>query len=88
AHAAEIRALAERHPATVMRTAFSRPGPDDIVGRDCDWTGRLTAERVLETVDDPGAHYLLCGPPAFVAALRGGLLEAGIREDRLVEETF
>lgn len=86
--AQEVRDLVARHPNLSTRFAYSRPGPADVKGRDYDWSGRLTVAHVLQTVSDIGAHFLVCGPPAFVWTMRRGLAAAGIADDRLHEETF
>jgi ferredoxin-NADP reductase/MOSC domain-containing protein YiiM len=46
--------------------AFSRPGPDDVEGRDFDSTGRLSPA-VLSSLELPSdADAYLCGPAAFM----------------------
>ena len=40
--AAETRALLAELPHVRSRVNYSRPGPDDVAGRDFDATGRLT----------------------------------------------
>src|SRR6202040_688316 len=65
--AAESRALLAALPSAHRHVCYSRPGPDDIQGRDYDTAGRLSSP-VLAALDlPPDADAYLCGPPAFLA---------------------
>ena len=86
AMAAEIRETVAAHPDLHARLALSAPDPGDT-GHD--WTGRLTAARILGTGDHgPLAEFLLCGPPAFVTTLERDLIDGGIAPARIHIEAF
>ena len=60
--AAESRALLAGLPGAHRHICYSRPGPDDVQGRDYDTAGRLSAP-VLAALDLPrDADAYLCGP--------------------------
>jgi len=70
-----------------QRIFYSQPDQSDVLGKDYDAKGRLTAEDLLSLNAGPEAHYMLCGPAAFLAEIRIGL-EAGVPNDRIHFETF
>jgi ferredoxin-NADP reductase/MOSC domain-containing protein YiiM/ferredoxin len=67
---------------------YSRPEPTDRVTVDYDAVGRVTPE-VLEAAGVPGdGEYYLCGPNAFMEALREGLTALGVPTERVHTEIF
>src|SRR5262249_10181326 len=61
---------------------YSRPGPNDVEGRDYQTEGRLSAT-VLSALDLPrDAEAYLCGPVAFMAATSPALAGMGINRVR------
>jgi ferredoxin-NADP reductase/MOSC domain-containing protein YiiM len=86
--AAEVRALLARLPNASAHVCFSRPGPDDVEGRDYDSAGRLTAS-VLAALDPPrDAEAYLCGPGPFMDEMGAGLAALGIDAARIHTEPF
>jgi len=86
--AAEVRALVGAHANFSSHVVYSRPRPQDLPGRDFDGTGRLDAARVLARVPERDAHFHLCGPTGFMAALQQGLEAAGIPPAQIHSESF
>lgn len=84
----EVDRLAKAHPTLSTLVLYSKPGMGDLVGRDYDAVGRVTAESLLNLNAGPEAHYLLCGPAQFLADIRSGLEAAGVRPDQIHFETF
>jgi ferredoxin-NADP reductase/MOSC domain-containing protein YiiM len=68
--------------------AYSKPGPDDRIGRDFDGTGRLE----IGTLDQLGvpreADFYLCGPTAFLVGFSTSLKNWGVEAGRIHSETF
>ena len=86
--AAESRALLAALPSAHRHILYSSPGPGDILGRDYDTAGRLSAP-VLAALDLPrDADAYLCGPPAFMADVSAALAAAGIQAARIRTEVF
>ena len=76
--AAETRTLLASLPNVHAHICFSRPGPDDVAGRDFDSTGRLTAA-LLGGLDLPrDAEAYVCGPASFMDEIGAGLTAIGI----------
>jgi ferredoxin-NADP reductase/MOSC domain-containing protein YiiM len=70
------------------RIWYSRPSPTDRADTDYDAIGRITPE-ALEAAGVPidGVYYL-CGPTAFMDALRERLAELGVAAGRVHTEIF
>jgi ferredoxin-NADP reductase len=84
----EVRSLLARLPGARSHICYSQPGPHDQLGRHFDAHGRLTAE-ALDRLGVPRiGDFYLCGPPAFLADLRRGLLARQVPAGRLHTEVF
>ena len=79
---AESRSLLARLPRGHQHICYSRPGPDDVEGRDYQTEGRLSAS-VLGALDLPrDAQAYICGPAAFMADASTALAGLGIADVR------
>ena len=67
---------------------YSRPGPDDLEGRDFDSAGRLTASLLAELEPPRDAEAYLCGPIPFMDEISAGLAAIGIDASRIHTEPF
>ena len=78
AFAEETRSLLDDLAHVHRRIWYSRPDPTDRADADYDAVGRITPE-ALEAAGVPidGVYYL-CGPTAFMDALREGLAALGV----------
>jgi ferredoxin-NADP reductase/MOSC domain-containing protein YiiM/ferredoxin len=86
--AAEARALLASLPNVRAHVCFSRPGPDDLEGRDFQSAGRLTAARLADLEPPRSAEAYLCGPIAFMDDISAGLAAMGIDASRIHTEPF
>jgi ferredoxin-NADP reductase len=79
---AESRSLLARLNHGHQHICFSRPGPNDVEGRDYQTEGRLSAS-VLAALDLPrDAQAYVCGPAAFMADVSAALADMGIADVR------
>ena len=79
---AESRSLLARLPRGHQHICYSRPGPDDVEGRDYQTEGRLSAS-VLGALDLPrDAQAYICGPAAFMADVSTALTGLGVADVR------
>jgi len=84
--AAESRSLLAQLTSGHQHICYSRPGPNDVPGRDYQTQGRLSAS-VLATLNPPReAEAYICGPAAFMADTSAALAAMGI--DRVHTEIF
>src|SRR3954469_21463550 len=86
--AAEAQALLASLPNVRTHVYYSRPGPDDLEGRDFDRTGRLTASLLADLGPPPDAEAYLCGPTPFMDEISAGLAAMGIAAARIHTEPF
>jgi ferredoxin-NADP reductase/MOSC domain-containing protein YiiM/ferredoxin len=85
---AEARALLASLPNVHTHVCYSRPGPDDLEGRDFDSAGRLTASLLVELAPPREANAYLCGPIPFMEEISAGLASMGIDASRIHTEPF
>ena len=84
--AAESRSLLAQLTSGHQHICYSRPGPNDVPGRDYQTHGRLSAS-VLATLNPPrDAEAYMCGPAAFMADTSAALAAMGI--NRVHTEIF
>jgi ferredoxin-NADP reductase/MOSC domain-containing protein YiiM/ferredoxin len=86
--AAETRALLASLPNVHTHVCYSRPGPDDLAGRDFDSAGRLTASLLAELAPPRDADAYVCGPIPFMEEMSAGLAALGIDASRIHSEPF
>lgn len=84
----EARAHVARLPRAHSHVRYSRPADRDVLGRDYDAPGRLTAAAILDLGVPPDADFRLCGPTACVADLTAGLTARGVAAERIESESF
>jgi ferredoxin-NADP reductase/MOSC domain-containing protein YiiM len=86
--AEESRSLLATLPHGHRYVCYSRPGPGDVLGRDYQTAGRLSAS-VLAGLGLPrdGDAYI-CGPAAFMADMSAALADLGVDGTRVHTEIF
>ena len=86
--AAEARALLDGLPNAHGYVYYSRPGPDDVEGRDFDAEGHLSGG-VLAGLEPPhDAQAYLCGPVPFMDEISAALASIGIEASHIHTEPF
>jgi ferredoxin-NADP reductase/MOSC domain-containing protein YiiM/ferredoxin len=86
--AAEARALIALLPNARGRVYYSRPGPNDVEGRDFDIGGRLTGSVLADLEPPRDAQAYLCGPAGFMDEISAALAAIGIDASRIHTEPF
>jgi ferredoxin-NADP reductase/MOSC domain-containing protein YiiM/ferredoxin len=86
--ATETRTVLTSLPNVRTVVCYSRPGPNDVKGRDFDSAGRLTAPRLAELQPPRDAEAYLCGPTPFMEEISAGLAAMGIDVSRIHTEPF
>lgn len=85
---AEVKELVAQYDNLKAQIFYSRPRWGDVLGRDYDVSGRITADSLLALNAGPQAHYMMCGPAPFLAELRHGLEARSVSADHIHFETF
>lgn len=88
AFGAHVRALAAAHGGVSTTFVHTRPGADEVAGRDFDRAGRLEPDWLAEHTPIAQAHYFICGPLGFLRAFVPALAKAGVPPERLHYEFF
>ncbi len=86
--AQEVRDLSADRPTFNVHVAYSRPRPEDRIGRDYDSEGRVDGALLARLVQNVEAHYFLCGPTRFMADLQSELQRQKIPMERIHMESF
>ncbi|MEP0961715.1 MAG: pyridoxamine 5'-phosphate oxidase family protein [Roseobacter sp.] len=84
----EVARLVATNPNLRACIFYSQPQQSDEVGQDFDEVGRISAKHLLEIDAGSDAHYMLCGPAAFLADVRNGLEAGGVPPEHIYFETF
>jgi ferredoxin-NADP reductase/MOSC domain-containing protein YiiM/ferredoxin len=86
--ATEARDLLASLPNVRPRVYYSRPGPNDLQGRDFDSADRLSAP-LLAALDPPrDAEAYLCGPAPFMEEISASLAAIGLDASHIHTEPF
>jgi ferredoxin-NADP reductase/MOSC domain-containing protein YiiM/ferredoxin len=86
--AAEAQALLASLPNARRGVYYSRPGPNDVEGRDFDTAGRLTGSRLAELQPPSDAQAYLCGSAPFMDGISAALAAIGVDAPRIHTEPF
>jgi ferredoxin-NADP reductase len=80
--------LAATHPALQLIVAYSRPGPDDLIGRDYQHEGHVDLELLRRNLPHGRHQFYVCGPGAMMQTLVPALREWGVLRDDVHFESF
>jgi ferredoxin-NADP reductase/MOSC domain-containing protein YiiM/ferredoxin len=86
--ATEVRRLLDRLPNGRSYVCYSRPGPDDRIGKDFDEAGHLSQSVFERTGVSPDAAVYLCGPSRFMTDMKQALSTHGVAQARVFVELF
>ena len=86
--AAESRSLLAGLARGHRYVCYSRPGPADVLGRDYQAPGRLSAAMLAALGLPRDADAYVCGPAAFMAEVSAALVDEGVDPSRVRTEIF
>jgi ferredoxin-NADP reductase/predicted pyridoxine 5'-phosphate oxidase superfamily flavin-nucleotide-binding protein len=84
----EVRGLAARAPNVRLHVAYSRPRPEDELGRCYDSAGRVDGALLEKLMPGLDGDFYLCGPIGFLASVQENLEARGVLPERIRSETF
>ncbi|HEX7655283.1 MAG TPA: 2Fe-2S iron-sulfur cluster-binding protein, partial [Verrucomicrobiae bacterium] len=87
-HREELEKLAAAHENIHLHVAYSKPGPEDVKGREYQHEGRVSIELLKEVLPSNNFEYYLCGSGAFMKSLTDGLEAWGVPEQLVHFEAF
>jgi len=87
-HKTELEKLAAENDNIHLHVCYSKPGPDDLKGRDFQHEGRVSIELFKELLPSNNFEYYLCGPGAFMKSITDGLEAWGVPDKDVYFEAF
>ncbi len=84
----EVATLVNHDKNVQKHVFYSKPMADDRIGKDYDHLGRLSVDFLIGLDAGPDAHYMLCGPSAFLSEIQLGLELIGVATDQIHFESF
>lgn len=87
-HKAELEKLAAENENIRLHICYSKPGAEDVKGRDYHHEGRVSAELFREVLPSNNFEYYLCGPGAFMKSITDGLEAWGVPDKDVYFEAF
>ncbi len=85
---ARLDELAQRHANLRLHVCFSRPGPDDVQGRDYRHQGRVDIDRLRLELKIKPYQFYVCGPAPMMETLVPALADWGVAAARIHYEAF
>ena len=80
--------MAAQHDNVRLHVCYSRPGPDDVLGRDYQHAGRVTVDLMKQLLPSNNYDYFLCGPGAFMKSITDDLAAWGVPDANVFFEAF
>jgi uncharacterized protein len=87
-HKSELAKLAAEHENIRLHICYSKPGSDDVKGRDYQHEGRVSVELFKELLPSNNFDFYLCGPGAFMKSITDGLETWGVPDSAVHFEAF
>jgi ferredoxin-NADP reductase len=83
-----LEQLAPSTPNFKLHVTYSRPGENDVQGRDFQHTGHVNVELLKQTLPHGQHQFYVCGPPAMMESLIPALINWGVARNDLHYEAF
>jgi ferredoxin-NADP reductase len=87
-HKQELEKLAAENANIHLHVCYSKPGTEDVKGRDYQHEGRVSIELLKELLPSNNFEYYLCGNGAFMKNITDGLAAWGVPEKDVYFEAF
>ncbi|MBL8289042.1 MAG: 2Fe-2S iron-sulfur cluster binding domain-containing protein [Rubrivivax sp.] len=84
----QLQEMAAAHPALRLHVAYSRPLPDDVLGRDYQHAGHVDIELLRRTLPHGRHRFHVCGPAAMMQTLVPALVQWGVPTADVHYEAF
>lgn len=80
--------MARAHPNLHLHVIYSRPGPDDLLGRDFHDTGHVDVDLLRRRLPQGRHQFYVCGPAPMMASLVPALAKWGVPAADIRHESF
>jgi ferredoxin-NADP reductase len=71
-----------------LRVCYSRPGPDDVLGRDYHHAGHVGIDLLKQLLPSNNFDYFICGPGPMMKGVTDGLAAWGVPDKNVHFEAF
>lgn len=83
-----LEAMATRHPQFHLNVVYSRPGVNDVQGRDYQHTGHINVDLLRQSLPHGRHQFYVCGPAAMMESLVPRIAAWGVPEQDIHYEAF
>ena len=83
-----LEAMASSHPQFHLNVVYSRPGANDVQGRDYQHAGHISVDLLRQSLPHGRHQFYVCGPPAMMESLVPGIAAWGVPEQDIHYEAF
>jgi len=83
-----LEKIAAEHDNVRLHVCYSKPGKEDVKGRDYQHEGRVSVDLFKELLPSNNYDYFLCGPGAFMKSITDGLAAWGVPDANVHFEAF
>ena len=83
-----VKDLAVEYSGLTVHFCYSEPSADDKIGETHHSHGWVSVDLLKKVLPFGDYDFYLCGPPPFMSSLYSGLLEMGVRPERIRFESF
>lgn len=80
--------LAAQNENIRLCICYSRPGENDVEGKDYQYAERVTVDLFKKVLPSNNYEFYICGPPPMMATLPDALKEWGVPDSRVFMEAF
>ncbi|MGP3591851.1 molybdopterin-dependent oxidoreductase [Vagococcus sp. WN89Y] len=84
----QLHMLAQQIPHLNIVNVYQEPKASDLIGRDYQYRGFISAGIFAENLINARARFYLCGPDAMVSSLETGLIRRGVFSFDIFKELF
>jgi len=83
-----LEKVAAAHGNVQLHVCYSKPGKEDVKGRDYQHEGRVSVDLFKQLLPANNYDYFICGPGAFMKSITDGLAAWGVPESNVHYEAF
>jgi ferredoxin-NADP reductase len=83
-----LEKLAAENENVRLHICYSRPSPEDVLGRDYQHTGHVTADLLKQMLPSSNYDYFICGPGPMMKGITDGLAAWGVPDKNVHFEAF
>lgn len=84
----QLEVIAREHPNVHLKVCYSKPEPDDQLGRDYHHEGRVSVDLFRQLLPSNNFNFYICGPGPMMQSVTEGLQGWDVPDSKIHFETF